>query len=170
MAIVRAAGFNDADVVNVMRALRNRAWGLGTTPNIAPGTTTSTIKTNNIIVADVDGVRINKAAADPNPAALLAGLGNLTSAQGCVIRIEMGSTGTITAKQGPIVAAGASDNIKTLPVPLRTAALVTIGYLVITGVTFTMNTTAITAGMCNDGDPDLLPNYVSASGAFGLES
>ncbi len=63
----------------------------------------------------------------------------------------------MSAKMGQIVPAAAGDKLVTyLPMPLRTAALVSLGYLLVQGA-FTPGTTT-TAGLYFDGDPDLLPN------------
>lgn len=168
---INPKGFNDADLVYLLQAMRNRVLDFGSAlPNLAPGTTTSKLKTGSAIKCVLDGVMKIQAAVDNQDvltpfASLVIG-----ASQGAAFRIESNGS-VLSAKMGQIVPAGASDAIVTyLPMPVRTPGLATVGYLLVQGA-FTPGTTAVTAGMCKDGDPDLVPGVnLSGYGTTGLVS
>lgn len=169
--LVHQKGFNDADLVDFLRRLRNHSHAVaGTLPNLAQATVTTTFKTANIIAAIVDGTPLMKAASDP----LMANgswTGVATAAgQSTVYLIEMDATGAVLVKQGPIVAGGAGDTIQQVPLPIPTPGKCTVGYLLIKGIVFNPGVTVVTAAMLNDGDPYLLPGVSAAGSTVGLVS
>ncbi len=137
-------GFNDADLVDLLRALRNIVLGK---PSAAAGSVLTTGVQNAAFDYMVDGQVKNKASN--TGVAFPAGLTNTAAGQKCKLRMEIDSTGAVTYKQGPIDAIG--DKY-----PIRTPGLCTVASIDVPA-SFTFNTTAAAGLTFTDGDPDLQP-------------
>lgn len=174
---VKKTGYNQEDLVNLLRRLRNDyiSHSVTTIPLWVPATAPADLRLAAAalnILAYPDGVPTIKATADPNidlPGAF--GLTPVAAGQSNVVLIQMDSAGTITLKQGPLVVGAAGDTVKTVPVPLPDAGVSIIGYIVIVNKVFTWGTTAFGAGDLKDGSPFLLPSInLAGYGQVGLES
>jgi len=169
---IKKAGYNQEDLVDLLRRMRNTAQSAaGTLPNLAPATNTDNLKTLNATIATVDGVQVHIAAVDPLIVTDGQGLVNTAADQSTVVLVQTNSAGTVSLKQGPVVAGHANDTIASVPVPVPDAGVAVIGFILIKGTAHTWGTTALTAGMLFDGDPYLRPSINKAGyGQVGLES
>jgi hypothetical protein len=158
--MLKQQGFNDADLVDYLRARRNMIYTYSVLPNLAPGSVNAfNVKTLATVNASADGVpKIGTLLADQAISATYAAR-VLAANQGYAWRFEYNAALTALTTSGPgaIVPAGAGDAIvQYLPMPIRSAGVATCGYALVQGV-FTPGTTSFTAGMLKDGDPDLVP-------------
>ena len=112
-----------------------------TAAGLAEGTNANTFKTANTLTFTNNGVFKSKSATDN--LAFSTGTA-LAASQACLFAVWIGSTGTVTTTQGPIVAAGD-------PCPVPTAAasnLTLVGLIKVTtssAATFTPGTTDLSA-------------------------
>lgn len=151
-------GYNQADLVNLLRALRNTVLGK---PSAAAGGTLTTGVQNAAFDYMVDGQV--KTKASNTGVAFPAGLTNTAAGEKCKLRMEIDSAGAVTYKQGKIDAIG--DKY-----PLRTAARTTVASIDVPA-SFTFNTTAASGLTFTDGDPDLQPSiHLAGTATVGLES
>jgi hypothetical protein len=169
---VHQKGFNDADLVDFLRSIRNRITQYSVLPNLAVGSVNAfNLKTLATVTAFVDGLPVsNTLLADQAITAAFAAT-VVGAAQGIAGRVEYNAALTaLTLKIGALVPAGASDRIlKYLPMPYRTAGVPTCGFLLIQGA-FTFGTTSL-AGFVNDGDPDQTAGFnLAGLGTCGLVS
>jgi hypothetical protein len=168
---IKKQGYNQADLVDFLRALRNRVLSHGTLPNLSVGSVgVGKARINTAMQAVFDGVPTAIAAQDNADIFAPFAASVLIAGQGAAFRIEITAAGVMSAKMGQIVPAGAGDKLVTyLPMPIRTPGLVTLGYMLVQGA-FTPGTTT-TAGLYTDGDPDLRPGInLAGYGTVGLES
>lgn len=162
MAQVTKKGVNQPDLVDFLRALRNRMFN---SPGLATGTTTSKLKTVNATSSlnyMIDGKLYVVAAADD--AITFSGLTNTGAGEKCIVRIEIDAANAFSFVQGPIDARG--DKM-----PRRTAGKCTVGWIEVPA-SFTFGTTSCASlTSVNNGDPDLLPSvFYANSDTGGLES
>lgn len=147
MAKISRNGVNQHDLVNLLRAMRNRVFSLVT---LAMGGTTTRIKTTSTAQFCINGVNYSKAAED-NIDVNVAGIVDTGVGEFCKIRIEVDTAGTVSFVQGGV--ASAQIHAK---VPPRSAGKATLGYVEIPA-SFVFGTTLFNvAGVAFvNGDPDL---------------
>lgn len=150
-APVRRGGLNQAQLVNVLKALRDKA--VFTTATLLGVGSTNTQLAYGAFVYSVAGVAYPLVSALAAGVALTAqGLVNTSTGQVCKIRVEVrdvSGTPTLSFVQSGFYAAQALA-----PVPPRTPGRATLGVLEIPA-SYTFGTTPLTAGMISSGDPDL---------------
>lgn len=136
------------DLYNLFQSLLNRITNSGA---LVVATQTDKLKIAVAIDFSIEGQFYNKAITDN--IVLTAGT-NLTAGQESMLRIEISTAGTVTAKQGPIILTTAGVPI----MPRRSASLATIGFIrLAVAAGFTFGTTALNAAGVTifNGDPDL---------------
>lgn len=138
-------GMNQGALINLLKALRNRCFTLGT---LAMGSTTTAIKTTNTLQFAISGVNYSKAAEDN---VVVSGMTNTGAGQFCKVRVEVNSAGTLGFVQG-----GFAGNQAEARIPTRSASKATVGYIEIPA-SFTFGTTDMNASGVAfvNGDPDL---------------
>lgn len=142
--ILRAyAGLDPTSVFCLLQSLVNRVFG---NPNLAVGTTTTRIQVTNQVDFAIANQVYRKAAEDNIS---VTGLTNTTATQFRKARVEINTAGTVSFKEGPAATAQVNAIM-----PRRTASRATLGWLQVPN-SFTYGTTAFTAGMFFNGDPDL---------------
>lgn len=143
--VIKGTGYNQQDLVDLLRALRNIVLGK---PSVAAGSVLTTgVQVGTAFDYMIDGGVKTKAAN--TGVAFPAGLTNTAAAQQCKLRMEIDSAGAVTYKQGIIDAIG--DKY-----PLRTAGLTTVASIDVPA-SFTFNTSLASLLTFTDGDPDLKP-------------
>lgn len=145
MGVWRATGVDDATRLQVAQALCNRVLGKAT---LAVATTVTRVQITNQTDFCIAGKVYRKAATDNISVGALT---NTAALQGCRIRVEINSAGTVTFGQGPV-----TQVLALAPVPRRTANLCTLGWIDVPA-SFTFGTTSFAAAgvVFTDGDPDL---------------
>jgi hypothetical protein len=152
-AVTRGRGLNQRDVVELLRAMRNRVLGH---PGLVQGSTPANLA-NVAFDYMIDGQTYTKAAVAAGTVLTGQNLVNTAAGQFCKIRVQVGppttptgTDGAITFSQGGI--AGSQEEAR---IPPRTPSRCTIGLLDIpASFVFGTNTLA-TAGIIANGDPDL---------------
>lgn len=141
MAVIHLRAMNLGDLYNVLQALVNRVFGF---PDLRPGTVTTDYQVSAFAFSAA-GQAFTKAAAQRTT----AGLTNTAAGQFRKVRVQIDSAGALTEKEGGVASAQVNA-----PLPRRTANRTTVGWIEIPA-SFTYGTTAFTAGMFKNGDPDL---------------
>ena len=145
-AVTRGRGFNQKEIVELLRAMRNRVLGH---PALIQGSTPANLA-NGAFDYMIDGQTYAKAAVAAGTVLTGQGLVNTAAGQFCKIRVQIDSLGAITYTQGGF--AGSQEDAR---IPARLPGRCTIGLLDIPA-SFTFGTTTLaTAGIIASGDPDL---------------
>ena len=156
MAKLGTRGMQDQGaLITLLRALRNMVFG---DSDLVVATTTTKIKTTNAFYYMISGQRYTKAGADNIDITTGAGFTNTGASQFCKLRVEIDSSGTVTAKQGGIASAQALA-----PFPPRSASKATVGWIEIPA-SFTFGTSNFNDSGVTlvDGDPDLRATELEA--------
>jgi hypothetical protein len=138
------ANVNKKDLVQVLRALRSRCFGV---PGLVVGTTVTTIKVTNSFAYCINGLLFTKGTADNLD--VDAGFVNTGVGQFCKVRVEINSAGVVSAVQG-----GMGANQLLASFPSRSASKATLGWIEIPA-SFIFGTTSFAGAVFVDGDPDL---------------
>lgn len=158
---VTGTGMRQQDLVNLLKALRNRVWGITAAGGavLAVGTTASTVRTTSIINYTINGKTYGKASTDdfcaltPHAANVLG----LTTA--AYFRFEIDAAGDCGVLMGPIGAVASGTLNGAIVMPRRSANKATLGVLLVGGQVFTPGTTTTAASatvVYTNGDPDLI--------------
>ena len=159
---VRETGFRNKDLVNLLKAMRNRLWGTGAAngANLAAGGTAAKIRTQAAVQYMIDGNLYTKASTDDF--CTLSGT-TLSATTASYFRIEIDASGDCSVKQGAVVTVGSgctgANCANLAPIPPRSASKATLGLVLVSGITFVPGTTATTAAagiVYTNGDPDLI--------------